>query len=196
MLMNVKPNLKRGLLLILTILFFTTSSFAPNGYRTEEQKNKILDKYMEIIEFEHYYEFVVNSIKKREGFVNKPYYCPGGVLTIGYGHAIKKNEKFNDFITEKQADSLLRKDLDECIKYLESSTNLKHVQLLAISHFVYNVGSGNFEKSTLKQLITAEKPIDKEIIKWIHIKTKKGIKKSDWLLQSRKIELELFNLKT
>jgi len=193
----MRVNVKKRVLF--TLAFFVINLnilLAPCMAVTEETREKGLQEFIQMLEWREMYETVVNSIKRQEGFMDSMYYCPGGILTIGYGHAIKTSEFFNQPLTEAEADRLLRQDLDSAIAYVQKVTDLEHIQLLAMGHFVFNIGSGNFYRSTLRQLIIADKPIDEEIIKWIHIKTNKGIFKSDWLLQSRKLELELFKLET
>ena len=183
---------------VFTLAFFVISLnlLAPCMVVTEERREKELQEFIRMTEWRDTYELVVKSIKRQEGFMDSSYYCPGGILTIGYGHAIRRGESFNEPVSEEEAERLLRQDLDSAIAYVQRVTDLEHVQLLAMGHFVFNVGSGNFYRSTLRQLIMADKPIDNEITKWIHIKTNTGIFKSDWLLQSRKLELELFKLET
>jgi len=184
---------------LFTFVFFLINLnliLAPGVEIDEELREKRIQEFIREKEWKEMYELVVKSIKRQEGFVDSKYYCPGGILTIGYGHAIKKGEFFCEPMSEVEAEKLLRQDLDSAIAFVQKSTNLEHVQLLAMGHFVYNIGSGNFYRSTLRQLIIAGDPIDEEIIKWIHIKTNKGIIRSDWLLKSRKLELELFKFKT
>ena len=142
------------------------------------------------------YEMVVDTIKYHEGFRAYPYRCMANVLTVGYGHAIRKGESFDYPMSKETADSLLRVDLNISISYVQKTTELEHLQLLAMGLFVYQLGSGNFSRSTLKQLITQGKPIDNEIVKWIHIRTKHGIIRHDQLKARRKMELELFNSST
>ena len=193
----MRVNVKKRVLL--TLAFFVIQLnllLAPGLEVTEEIKAKQLQEFTRMQEWRSAYELVVRSIKRQEGFMDSMYYCPGGILTIGYGHAIKTGESFYEPMSEAEAERLLRQDLDSAIAFVQKSTNLEHVQLLAMGHFVYNIGSGNFYRSTLRQLIIAGDPIDEEIIKWIHIKTNKGIIRSDWLLKSRKLELELFKFKT
>ena len=193
----MRVNIK--MLVLFTLAFFLINFnlvLAPGVEISIEEKDKKTQALLRMIEWKDTYELVVKSIKRQEGFMSNKYYCPGGVLTIGYGHAIKDGEFFYEPMTEIEAERLLRQDLDSAIAYVQKVTNLEHVQLLAMGHFVFNIGSGNFYRSTLRQLIIADEPIDEEIIKWIHIKTNKGKIKSDWLLQSRKLELELFKFKT
>ena len=52
------------------------------------------------------YDKLVNCIKKHEGFRSRPYFDSLGVGTIGYG---------TTWITEEEADMLLRNRLQSCI---------------------------------------------------------------------------------
>lgn len=193
----MKVKVKTGVLIFLLLFFFNlTNVLAPNNVLIIEGHKEIIKENIRLMEWNKAYEEVIKLIKEREGFVETLYYCPGGVLTIGYGHAVKPRESFIYSITEESADSLLRVDFNEAIEFVKSTTDLEHYQLLAIAKFVYNVGSGNFYKSTLRKKILNNEPIDSEIIRWVNITTNTGIIKSDWLLKSRKKELELFNLKT
>lgn len=92
----------------------------------------------------------LNLVKKFEGFEPKPYPCPAGVLTIGYGHVIRKGEKFGE-ISEGEARALLRKDMkpfEEAVrKYVD--VELDQGQFDALASFAYNEGANAFRKSTL-----------------------------------------------
>jgi GH24 family phage-related lysozyme (muramidase) len=166
----------------------------------EEPLSEGVKQLIELIqtqqEWDDSYNNVINSLKEHEGFRAEPYYCVANVLTVGYGHAIKEGERFSYPMSEETADSLLRADLDVAIEYVQETTNLEHLQLLAIGQFVFQLGSGNFNKSTLKQLIVEGEPIDDEIIKWIHIRTKKGMISHKQLMTRRTEELELYNSAT
>jgi len=151
-------------------------------------------KFLKLCEYDRHFESLVDTLKWHEGYRAYPYYCLANVKTVGYGHAIKKGEHFNYPLSKLQADSLLRSDLNKSIEFVKRTTDLEHLQLLAMGHFVYALGSGNFQGSTLFQLIQNDQPINEEIIKWIHIKTKTGrIIRSKHLERSRIMELNLYN---
>ena len=110
-------------------------------------------------------ESMIAVIKKFEGLRLKAYKCPAGVFTIGYGHTE------NVF-----ANSELRKDL----KKFEQAVNDMDLPLLqcefdALVSFVFNVGIGNFNKSTLKKLLLQKKFFyaAKEFDKWVFANGKK-----------------------
>jgi lysozyme len=131
---------------------------------------------------------LMKYIRKHEGLVLKPYYCPAGQLSIGYGHKILPHEKY-DSITVSQADSLLSSDVNKTKRWVRANTTLQGNKLEAITHFCYALGVGNFQKSNLYKLVQAGEPIDHEIIKWCHI----GKKFNQALLDMRYYELNLYN---
>lgn len=168
--------------------------YSPDNNFTIYERNRIIDNVIRINEWNKLYEVVVESIKRQEGFRAYKYYCPAGVLTIGYGHAIRPNDTFCEPMSKETAEQLLRYNLDNAIQFVRRTTGLEHHQLLAMAHFVYNVGVGAFHSSTLRQLIINGQPIDTEITRWIHFTTPSGIRvQSAWLLNSRMFELNLYN---
>jgi len=52
-----------------------------------------------------------DRIKLHEGLRFEPYLCPAGAWTIGYGHKIRKHEKFTR-LTIDQAERLLDRDIE------------------------------------------------------------------------------------
>ena len=82
-------------------------------------------------------------IKKYEGLSLRPYYCPSGILTIGYGHT-GNDVKKGMVITKKQANELLKKDLvrfkKEVMKY-DSVYHWNENEYQALLSFAYNIGS-------------------------------------------------------
>ena len=102
----------------------------------------------------------LNIIKKYEGFSAKPYFCPAGKLTIGYGHVIISGEKFpSDGISKKIAENILKQDViraEQAIKNLVK-IELSQNQFDALVSFIYNVGSKAFEKSKLLRFLNENK---------------------------------------
>jgi GH24 family phage-related lysozyme (muramidase) len=146
--------------------------------------------------------FVIEELKKQEGFVNRRYICPGNQLTIGYGHVIKKGEKIPQIIEESYADSLLRKDFDQSYDYINQKyPKLPFNKQIALSHFVFGLGSYKFEKSSLPKLINNDKAICNKLKEFCKVK-KKIIKdniETDTiifyknLLDSRLFEIKIWN---
>jgi GH24 family phage-related lysozyme (muramidase) len=149
----------------------------------------------EIIDWNFNYEATIQYIKEHEGF-NKgyAYYCAGGYKTIGYGHVIKTGEDFPSQITADQADELLRKDFNNALELVEINTDLLGTKKLAIAHFVFAKGIGNYLRSGLKNCIDNDLPIEEEILKWCYYSKPDGKKiKSDYSYNIRLWELEMYN---
>lgn len=137
-------------------------------------------------------------IQKREGCRLTAYRCPAGILTIGYGHT--GGVKEGDRITQEQAVELLRQDVQSAesalnrmkIKY---GVRFKVHEFDALVSFIFNVGVGNFEKSTMYKKIIAGEPkgqIAGEFSKWI-IVTKDGVKtKNVGLINRRRDEISQY----
>ena len=111
-------------------------------------------------------------IKCFEGFGSVPYKCPAGYNTIGFGHVIKKGEKFSS-ITIEEAEELLRKDIeiaeDAVARYIRA--DISDNQFSSLVSFTFNLGSGALQRSTLRQKInygSALEDICDEFLKWIY----------------------------
>ena len=104
----------------------------------------------------------IDLIKKFEGFSDKEYICPAGKPTIGYGHVVLANEYFQEPMTRRAAEILLKKDLEPRQKSLNSFLKVKvnQNQFDALISLIYNIGVDNFRKSTLLKFIN-ERLFDK-----------------------------------
>ena len=142
----------------------------------------------------HVTELGVEMIKMFEGYRGKPYYCPAGYLTIGYGHVINETEKDTlTYVNEEEAEELLKRDL---IKYEKTVLRLINVPLTdgmfdSLVSFTFNLGGGALQRSTLRQKLNREEYQNAadEFPKWCLIN---GGKKSIGLLRRRLIERDVF----
>lgn len=133
-------------------------------------------------------------IKEFEGLRVLAYVCPAGVVTIGYGTTKIAGApvKIGMKITSEEAEQLLEEDL----KTFENAVNqsvtveLTQNQFDALVSFVYNVGAGNFRKSTLLKRVNAGKFAEAadEFLKW----NKAGGKVLAGLTRRRNAERNLF----
>ena len=142
------------------------------------------------------YEQAKNLIKKYEGFRSKPYHCPGGYPTIGYGHKLS-NRKKKDLsgyaeITEELADKMLEETCDGIAEYIADTVevDLEAYQRDALISLVYNIGRGNFRKSTLLKKLNQEKfdDVPAQILRWVYA----GGMKLKGLELRREAEADLF----
>jgi len=106
-----------------------------------------------------------------ESFRPRPYLCPAGYWTIGYGHVILVGEKAYGEIMEIEGLSLLLKD----VSFAERSVvRLIKVPLFdgqfdALVSFIFNLGSGALQRSTLRMKVNREehKEVPDEFMKWV-----------------------------
>lgn len=137
----------------------------------------------------------LNLIKQFEGVRLTAYKCPAGVLTIGIGHtsaAGPPEVKPGMTITAQDAYEILQRDLGQ---YENAINNLVKVTLTqnqfdALVSFVYNVGVGAFQKSTLLKKLNAGQydAVPAELMKW----TKAGGKELPGLVRRRRAEASLW----
>lgn len=132
----------------------------------------------------------IDLIKKFEGCKLKAYKCPAGVWTIGYGHT--KGVKEGDTCTIAQAEELLKQDLKifECEIQDLVKVKLNQNQFDALVSFIYNVGAGAFQDSTMRKFINAGHfPLAAgQFDRWVYAK---GVKLNG-LVKRRAAEKELF----
>lgn len=141
---------------------------------------------------------VIELCKKWEGFSEKPYICPAGYVTIGYGTVYKPDgtrvSLQDASISKETAESWLVKEItNNYIKgVLKASPSLiNNPQLLAaITDFAYNLGVARYRASTLRKRVDAG-DIDgcvAELRKWVY----GGGKKLRGLVLRREDEIALF----
>lgn len=113
----------------------------------------------------------VDLIKQFEGYKDKAYLCPAGVATIGYGSTMwndGRRVQMGDKITKEGAELLLHWELNNKAIALYG-LNVNQNQADAILSFVFNLGIGAFQKSTLIKKIRLnpnDPTIRDEFMKW------------------------------
>ena len=120
-------------------------------------------------------------IKQFEGLRLEAYLCPAGIWTIGYGHTSGVSP--NSFITIQEADEYLHRDVATIEMQLNKlNLILRQCQWDAIISFVFNVGRGNCESSTLLAKIRInpeDNSIIDEFLRWVYAngKVMRGLQK-------------------
>lgn len=119
--------------------------------------------------------YAASICRRFEGLYLKPYLCPAGVPTIGYGATFyqdgKKVSLRDKPITKEQAEDLLTYHLKQYF--------LKEVLLLcytldtesktaSILDFAFNVGLGNLKSSTLRKRILSKnwEDVPNQLMRW------------------------------
>jgi GH24 family phage-related lysozyme (muramidase) len=138
----------------------------------------------------------IQLIKHFEGFSAKPYLCPAGVATIGYGSTRDPDGKAitmsHRTITETEAVNLMRATLvtyeNAVNRYVKVPINQN--QFDALVDFAYNAGAKNLLTSTLLKKLNAGnyEGASEEFGKWIYA----GRTKLNGLVRRREAERQLF----
>ncbi len=119
----------------------------------------------------------IDIIKKYEGLRLKPYLCPAGLMTIGYGHVIQKNEYYlyDGLKNASEAEELLLKDVekyeDGVLKIIRHEV-LNENRFSALVSFSFNVGLGALKISTLRQRLNRGEIAGaaEELLKWCRVR--------------------------
>ena len=105
---------------------------------------------------------LIKQIKEHEGLRLKPYKCPAGKLTIGYGHNLEDNG-----LSQSVCEYILIEDIEETKKNLyavftkDFFDDLNDKQKIALIDMMFNLGLSRF--LTFKKFILAVK--NKDFIK-------------------------------
>jgi lysozyme len=114
---------------------------------------------------------LIPLLKEFEGCKLKAYKCPAGIWTIGYGCT---GAEVCEGLTWSQANAdqhLLQRAIDAISQLLDASPILHNEnpeRIAALASFVYNLGIGNYNKSSLKFRVNQNDWIaaQTEIKKW------------------------------
>jgi lysozyme len=128
-----------------------------------------------------------------EGFYAKAYYCPAGFITQGYGHLVKSINV--PPVTKEKAEELLARDLQDAlrgtIKACPILLTVPETWLGAIVDFVFNLGVGRLQTSTLRRKINAElwEDVPEQLNRWVN----GGGRRLKGLVLRRQAEAAFFN---
>lgn len=137
---------------------------------------------------------IADFIKPFEGLRLTAYKCPAGVWTIGYGttRGVYKGMK----ITKLEANALLLQDIKEVVNSLHRlcKVALNENEIIALCDFIYNLGSGSFQRSTLRQKLNRgeKRRAASELLKWNKARVNGVLKPLAGLTRRRKAEKEVF----
>lgn len=144
-------------------------------------------------------EIAAALCRKFEGFSAKPYLCPAGYWTIGYGTVFKPDgsqvNENHEPITKETAEEWLQHELRH--NYMAGVLKLSPLladrpeALGAITDFAYNLGVARYRASTLRKRINAEDwaGAREELGRWV----RGGGKILRGLVLRRKAEAEYLN---
>jgi lysozyme len=115
--------------------------------------------------------------KPFEGFRSRPYLCPAGVATIGYGSTMypdgHKVTLSDPPVTEQEAEALLDWEMAKCVagamRYCPG-LGVDSGKLGAIADFCFNLGIGRLQTSTLRRRINQQDwpAAASELQRWVY----------------------------
>lgn len=131
------------------------------------------------------------------GFARKPYVCPAGKLTIGWGHVILPHESFTE-IDQATAERLLDTDLAPCELVVRSlNARLEQHEFDAVVLMVFNIGIRAFDTSTMKARLRERNHVaaSAQFGRWVYVTNPKTKRKerADGLVIRRTVEQLLFD---
>jgi lysozyme len=144
-------------------------------------------------------ELAATLCRQFEGFKSKPYLCPAGIATIGYGSTYYSDGRRvtlgDSPMDESTARALLMMELEHT--YLPGVLRncptliMDERKCNAIVDFCYNLGIGRLQTSTLKRKINANdwEGAKEQLMLW----TKGGGKVLSGLVKRRQAESDLLN---
>lgn len=137
----------------------------------------------------------ISLITSFEAFEPNPYICPAGKCTIGYGTTLYKSglkvTMQDPPISKEQAIAELMYHIENRCYHAIIGLSVVQCQFDALCSFIYNIGTGNFNNSTLRKLaaIDPNNPdIAGEFAKW----NKSGGKVLNGLVTRRKAESDMY----
>ena len=145
------------------------------------------------------YDKGLQLTKESEGFRSHLYNDAAQYCTIAYGHLIKlapcdgsEPEEFLQGVSEPKGAQMLRKDMERAERAVLTAVKLPLTdgQYAALCDFVYNVGGGNFRRSTLLKVINKDEfeRVPFQLRRWV----KAGGRELAGLKKRREREIELF----
>ncbi|HEY9791454.1 MAG TPA: lysozyme [Candidatus Obscuribacterales bacterium] len=140
-------------------------------------------------------------LKEYEGLRLEAYKDSVGVLTIGYGHAIKPGESFPDWkITTEEAEELLLKDVAWAVAVVNATPNadkLNANQFDALVLLVFNIGAEAYKESTIRRYVASQRYecVPDQFMRWVRGKVNGVMVKLPGLVNRRKNEVVLWKSK-
>jgi lysozyme len=132
-----------------------------------------------------------------EGYSARPYRCPAGVPTIGYGTTRYPNGRkvsMSDLPIDEDTALVylqleLQKSMNGALKYCPILST-DEGKLAAIIDFCYNLGVGRLQQSTLRRRINQQNwsSCKTELLRWVFA----GGKKLPGLIRRRALEATFF----
>lgn len=131
-------------------------------------------------------------IKRFEGFSARPYRCPAGYMTIGYGHVVLPGEVWEDAIDEDAAGRLLAVDVmvaeRAVMRFIDAIK--EQARFDALVSFTFNLGAAALQRSQLRQAVNRgdDEAAARQWVRWVYA----GGRVLPGLVARRQAELGLY----
>lgn len=139
---------------------------------------------------------IVRFIKNHEGLRLTSYVCPGGKLTIGYGHT-GPEVRGGLTITRAEAEELLHQDMKSRALEIQRMVRvpLKQHQMEALLSLVFNIGVGAFKGSSLLRLLNLGQyqTVPHQIKRWDRATVNGKLTRLPGLTKRRAAEVDFWN---
>lgn len=112
----------------------------------------------------------IDLARRFEGFYPRPYICPAGFWTIGFGHLCKPD---HPTVTKEQAETYLAQDLQkalmETLRYCPVLATEPERRLAAVVDFTFNLGAGRLQTSTLRRRVNERdwSGASEQLMRWV-----------------------------
>lgn len=132
------------------------------------------------------------------GFATRPYRCPAGKETVGWGHVVQPTDHLRSPLTADQADALLRDDLAVFANAVRVAVRVPLTQSMfdALCCLAFNIGRSNFDGSTLRTKLNRADYLGaaNEFQRWDKARNRKTgkLERLDGLTRRREAERRLF----
>ena len=145
----------------------------------------------------------ITLIKKFEGLDKKmddgmirSYRCSAGRWTLGWGHT--KGVRSGQKVTVEECEQFLLDDVRQSEKDVQRLVQvpLSQNQFDSLVSFVFNLGSGNFSKSTALKLLNASdyEAVPEQLLRWNKARVDGTLKPLAGLTRRRAAEAALFSM--
>jgi len=158
-----------GILLCLLIL---------KGMQMTEPKVITPANYSIVMIDEYYFDQMVDSLKKYEGFRAEAYQCPSGQNTIGYGHY---NVEDYTHVSEEEADIILRADLLYYTTRAHVCSGYSGNRALALGAMMFGMGEGGFSTTSLYKRIVSGDVSKLNFTDYCYINGKENLRRKRFL---------------
>lgn len=146
-------------------------------------------------------DIAADLCRRFEGFYSKPYLCPAGYPTIGYGTVYKpggsKVTLTDEPITRDTAENWLRYELERvCLPGVLKASPILAAEpeiLAAMMDFTYNLGVGRYKASTLRRRINQRDWVgaQEQLMLWVNGTVQGVLRPLPGLVLRRRAECDL-----